>query len=69
MPDYGIALGPDTELFASGLVDSLALVQLLEWVEEEIGATIDASSVDLNTDWRRVRDVAAFIERTRRPRG
>jgi hypothetical protein len=31
------ALSDDTSLIRSGLFDSLALVQLVEWIEQQIG--------------------------------
>jgi acyl carrier protein len=58
-------LSLDSEILESGLFDSLALVSLVGWVEEEIGRPIDPATFDLTVEWKRVADVAAFIERER----
>jgi len=61
--------GPDTPIFATGLFDSLALVQLVLWVEEAVGAPIDPSAFDMQEEWATVADLAGFIERGRAATG
>ena len=58
-------LQPDTPLIESGVFDSLALFNLVLWVEEQVGAPIDASSLDPVREWNCVRDILAFVERLR----
>ena len=55
--------GSDTPLFGDGRIDSLALVNLVTWVEEQIGARIDPATFDLRREWGTVGGVAAFIAR------
>lgn len=59
-------LREDTPLITSGMFDSVALFNLVLWVEEQIGSTIDPTSVDLIEEWNTIADVMAFIERRRR---
>lgn len=63
-PPSEVELRSDTPIFATGLFDSLALVQLIIWAEAEIGAPIDPGTLDFQKDWSTVADVARFIERT-----
>ena len=63
------APGPDTPMFATGLFDSLALMELVVWVEKEIGAPIDPSGFDMQVEWATVADLARFIERARAAAG
>jgi len=58
----------DTPLIASGLFDSLALFNLVVWIEQQVGAPIDPTAVDLAKEWDTVDDIVRFIER-RRNRG
>lgn len=52
--------GPDTDLIASGLLDSLQLVQLLLQIEERMGKRIPLDEVDLE-DLRSVGRLADLI--------
>lgn len=52
----------DTDLLATGIIDSLSLVRLVVWIEEEF----DISMGDIEIapqDFRTVEKVSAFIER------
>ena len=61
--DGGVGL--DTPLITSARLDSLQLVLLMTWIEERVGRPIDATVVDLATDWNTVNAIVAFVERTR----
>jgi acyl carrier protein len=58
----------DTALIASGVLDSLALFNLVMWVEERIGVPLDPTTVDLSAEWATVDELAHFVE-TRRGAG
>lgn len=62
VPPSAIELTPETAIFRTGLFDSLALVQLVIWVEEAIGSPLDPSTVDLPRDWATIAHLASFIE-------
>jgi acyl carrier protein len=50
----------DTDLFASGLVDSLAFVELLVGIEEELGTRIALDELDLE-DLRSISKIARLV--------
>lgn len=56
---------PDTDLIEGGLLDSLALVELLFALEREFAVTIPLESLDIDT-FRSVGRIAQFIENTKR---
>jgi acyl carrier protein len=56
-------LRDDTSLIGSGLLDSLALLQLAEWVAEELGGALDLERVDIRAEWDTLADILGFLER------
>ena len=59
------ALRDDTPLITSGVLDSLALFNLVTWIEEQCGGAIDPATFDVVREWNTVADVVAFVERRR----
>lgn len=58
----GRELDDGTPLLTSGLLDSLALIDLMAWMEEEIGAAIDLDAIgNPATEWNTVGDITRFI--------
>ena len=53
----------DMSLLKSGLLDSLAILQLAGWIEREISAVMDLSSVNIVEEWDSVDSILNFIER------
>jgi acyl carrier protein len=51
---------PDLDLVTAGLIDSLALVEMLFEIEAEFGVPVELESIDLE-DFRTVRRMAAWI--------
>ena len=58
--------GPDAELFESGLIDSLAFVELLLILSEKFGVEADMADLDLD-NFNTVRHIAVFISERRPP--
>jgi acyl carrier protein len=56
----------DTSLVASGRLDSTALLQLVLWIEQKIGRPIDATAVDIPTEWDSIDAIVTYVERERR---
>lgn len=56
-------LRDDTSLIRSGLLDSLALLQIAEWVSEELGGALVLEQVDIRSEWDTVTDIVGFLER------
>jgi acyl carrier protein len=57
---------PETDLIAMGALDSLALVELLLKIEENLGVAIAVDEIDLN-DLRSVRSIATLVSRRLAP--
>lgn len=58
----------ETDLMASGLIDSLIFVELLFQIETEFGLTIAVDSLELE-DFRSVVGIVGVIERLEQARG
>jgi acyl carrier protein len=54
---------PNTDLIEGGLLDSLALVELLFALEREFAVTIALENLDIDT-FRSIRTIAEFVENT-----
>ena len=50
----------DTDLFATGLIDSLVFVELLMALEQEFGIAVDVNNLDLD-DFRTLPQIADWI--------
>ncbi|WP_269582988.1 acyl carrier protein [Roseibium sp. Sym1] len=55
-------LSPDTDIFESGLVDSLFAPQLVMFIETELGVTVDNEDLEL-ANFASVTAVEAFVRR------
>ena len=74
LPRWGVKhvadLRDDASLIVSGLIDSVGLFEMLLWVEEKTGTTIDPAAVDWRREWDSVRAILHYIEQGRqRPGG
>jgi acyl carrier protein len=56
-----VDLRRDTSLLRSGLLDSLGLLRLAGWIEEEVHTEIDLKALDLPQEWDTIDDVLRFI--------
>jgi acyl carrier protein len=63
LPDVGAdVLDADYDLLANGVIDSLGMLKVIAWLENQFD--ISADDVDLDPDsFRSVRGIDAFIER------
>ncbi len=64
-PDVTGELGDDTPLISSGLVESVTLLNLALWVEEQIDSTIELGTFDLASEWDTPGAILDFVERHR----
>lgn len=55
----------DTDLFETGLLDSLMFVELLIHVEEHLGVTVSLEQLEPD-NFRSIRQIAAFVLANRR---
>jgi acyl carrier protein len=52
---------PDTDLLLTGLVDSLGVVLIVNWIEDDLGISIDPGDVVLE-NFQTVRQMVAYAE-------
>lgn len=57
-------LGPDTDLLLTGTVDSLGVVRIVNWIEDELGVEVDPVDVTLD-NFQTVAAMVAYIESRR----
>lgn len=55
-------LGDDDDMFATGYVNSMFALQLVQFVEGEFGITVDSDDLELD-NFRTVASIASFVER------
>ena len=56
-------VGLETDLLLTGLVDSLGVVEIVAWIEDATGGTVDPSDVVLE-NFQTVQRMADFAART-----
>jgi hypothetical protein len=61
-------LSDDAPLISSGLLESVALLDVALWVEDRIGGALDLAAVDLVGEWDSMAAIVTFVERQRGPR-
>ena len=52
----------ETDLLLTGLVDSLGVIRIVQWLEERLGVTIDPADVILD-NFQTVDQMLAFVSR------
>jgi acyl carrier protein len=60
----GAGIGPDDDLLASGIVDSLGVTQLVTFVHDRYGVHVATGDLE-PANFRSVRAIEAFIARKR----
>ena len=58
----------DTPLRSSGILDSLATIGLISFLEQEYQIEVEAHETDVD-NFDRIEDIAAFVERKQAQRG
>ena len=56
------SLRDDEDMFATGYVNSMFALQLVQFVEGEFGVTVDSDDLELD-NFRTVSSIASFVER------
>jgi acyl carrier protein len=59
--DFDGTLRHDTPLIDSGLLDSLAILQLAGWIESEVGHPLDPDGIRLPDDWNTIERIVTFV--------
>lgn len=68
----GTSYDQNTPLIQTGGFDSMALLNLVLWIEEQVGkpmdvAALDVAALDVERDWNTVADIVQFVRRERLP--
>jgi len=58
----GHDLGDDEDIFATGFVNSMFAMQLVQFVEQEFGIAVEDEDLDID-NFRSVSAIAALVER------
>ena len=62
--DQSIEIVGETDLLLTGLVDSVGLIEIVGWLEDEVGIDVDPIDVVL-ANFQTVDNMVALVERTR----
>ncbi len=62
--ESAVNLKDDTPLRSSGVLDSMATLRLVSFVEERYGIVVEAEEAGVD-NFDRISDIAAFVERKR----
>jgi acyl carrier protein len=57
-------LEDDTSLIESGLLDSVSLVQVADWVDEQMSGQLDLKNTNIAEEWDTIVQILRFIERS-----
>lgn len=60
--DSQTKIDPDESLISSGVLDSLALLRLIAFLEEQLGITVEDSEV-IPENFESINEIKAFIDR------
>jgi|MudIll2142460700_1097286.scaffolds.fasta_scaffold42634_2 acyl carrier protein len=55
-------IGPDDSLISSGVLDSLTLLQLISFIEEEFGITVQDEEM-ARENFQTINDIVSLVER------
>lgn len=58
-----LTVQPDTDLLLTGAVDSLGVIRITHWMEEEVGIVVDPGDVTLE-NFQTVDRMIAYLERS-----
>lgn len=53
----------NTSLLRSELLDSLALLEIAAWVDDELSGGLDLEATRIREEWDSVADILAFVDR------
>jgi hypothetical protein len=65
-PEAADAAAGGGALLTTGVLDSLALVELADWIDAAVGQPVDPATVDLPREWDDVDAIVAFVVGARR---
>ena len=57
-------LEDDTSLIESGLLDSVSLLQVADWVDDQMSGQLDLKNTNIAEEWDTIEQILHFIERS-----
>ena len=57
-------LEDDTSLIESGLLDSVSLLQVADWVDDQMSGQLDLKNTNIAEEWDTIEQILRFIERS-----
>lgn len=65
IPEFDGDLSDDASLIQSGILDSMALFQLAEWIDQHVGVggKVNRDLEDLREQWDTIANILKFIAR------
>ena len=54
----------DTSLIESELLDSISLLQVADWVDEQLSGQLDLTNTNIAEEWDTIEQILRFIERS-----
>ena len=61
--EIDVEVDENTSLLRSELLDSLAVVQIAGWVNDELSGRLDLESVNIREEWDSIAAILAFVDR------
>lgn len=58
----GQGITEHTLLFESGLLESLTLMRVAQWIEAEVGGVVDLTKFDILEEWKPPESIVQFVE-------
>ena len=68
-PELPSEIRDDTPIIDGQLLDSLALGELVTWIESEVGSSLDLTWFDITVEWATIGSIVAFVKKHRRGSG
>lgn len=62
-PDLDGEMADDCPLISSGIVESVALLNVAVWVDDRVGGGLDLTGFDLAAEWDTVAGILDFVHR------
>lgn len=57
-----LELAPDTDLLLTGAVDSLGVIRITQWIEDETGVEVDPGDVTLD-NFQTIERMVVYVEK------
>lgn len=56
-------LDDDTSLIQGGLLDSVLILELAEWIDQQVSTPIDLNDTDIQNEWDSIERILEYVKR------